>query len=58
MPKVTVLAKENGPNIVFLDGKFLLELCRCGHSATKPFCDGSHRRVAFTAPPADIKILE
>ncbi len=22
-------------------------LCRCGHSATKPFCDGSHKRVAW-----------
>ena len=25
-------------------------LCRCGHSADKPFCDGAHVRAAFADP--------
>ena len=38
-----------------LTGKPAFSLCRCGHSANKPFCDGSHKAAGFesdvTAPP-------
>jgi CDGSH-type Zn-finger protein len=26
-----------------------IALCRCGGSTTKPFCDGTHSEVGFTA---------
>jgi CDGSH-type Zn-finger protein len=29
----------------------VIVLCRCGGSATKPFCDGTHKRNGFTDAP-------
>ena len=59
-PKVTVT--DNGPyavtggidlmNVAFGEGasREHYTLCRCGASANKPFCDGSHWRVEFKDP--------
>ena len=59
--KVTITALTDGPlevageaEIRAADGTLIKEssknyLCRCGHSAKKPFCDGAHKREGFTA---------
>lgn len=58
MTKVVVQSIENGPNLVLVDGKADVALCRCGHSEKKPLCDGTHRKVNFRASAATTVILE
>jgi CDGSH-type Zn-finger protein len=38
-----------GPDGATLETKTVMFLCRCGASQNKPYCDGSHRGIAFNA---------
>jgi CDGSH-type Zn-finger protein len=61
---IAIRCRENGPLVIpvpfkIVDhlgnefaipaGKEVVALCRCGHSANKPFCDGNHRTSNFQA---------
>lgn len=35
-----------------LETRNRVTLCRCGASANKPHCDGTHKKVGFTDPPS------
>jgi CDGSH-type Zn-finger protein/uncharacterized Fe-S cluster protein YjdI len=57
-PPVNLISvRENGPYAfranVQLDGapafSYRMTLCRCGASKNKPFCDGSHNEIRFSA---------
>lgn len=66
MSDFRITVRRNGPyrlegDITLLDeagnryglgGRTVVSLCRCGHSQSKPFCDGSHNRVGFEAESA------
>lgn len=61
MASTKITARDNGPLLIEGDfeifdqagnkfglaGRTSLKLCRCGHSANKPFCDGAHKGCGF-----------
>ncbi|XKK38669.1 CDGSH iron-sulfur domain-containing protein [Nocardiopsis sp. ARC36] len=62
-PEVSVTACPDGPLLLrgpfrLLDaegapipkGRRTVALCRCGASSIRPFCDGTHKEIGFTAP--------
>ncbi len=62
MADVTIQTLKNGPLLVkgpiqlanaqgqpIATSEPTIALCRCGHSGTKPFCDGSHKKANFQA---------
>jgi CDGSH-type Zn-finger protein len=63
-----ITPRENGPLVVtnpptvrHLSGseiatKDVVALCRCGASASKPFCDGSHAKIGFSSAPDHARI--
>lgn len=63
MADVSIKVRDNGPYLVsggvtVTDGdgnsfevKDMVALCRCGHSNTKPFCDGTHKASDFQSAP-------
>lgn len=63
MADVSINVRDNGPLLVKggvlvmdADGNSyetedMVALCRCGHSANKPFCDGAHKTAEFESAP-------
>jgi CDGSH-type Zn-finger protein len=43
--EITLLDADG--NAFEMNGRTSISLCRCGHSETKPVCDGSHKKFNF-----------
>jgi CDGSH-type Zn-finger protein len=62
---VTIRLRRNGPYVIESDDVRIVDsegveyqvdrhpiaLCRCGGSAKKPFCDGTHKTIGFDGGP-------
>lgn len=46
------LANQKGP----IDTKDKMALCRCGGSANKPFCDGTHKKNGFSSAKLENRV--
>lgn len=57
-PDGTVELLDQNGNKYDLTRKTAFSLCRCGASANRPFCDGSHNKIAFQAPDCAVKTAE
>jgi len=45
------LVDQNGQPFAWSNAKGNVALCRCGHTNTAPFCDGSHKRCGYQSQP-------
>ena len=54
-PEGSIELVDGDGNPYDLTGKPIFALCRCGGSANKPFCDGTHNKIGFQASEPAVK---
>ena len=65
--KTSINPSSNGPYLVkdlknfsnkngVIETKTTMALCRCGGSANKPFCDGTHSRIEFSSAKLENRV--